>query len=420
MSENAIKAGKHATVSDAPFAIVGSNGKCPSCGWTPRDGGLCDSGGITLVLRIHCYREHGLRLTIGARSRLPAMATAAIDLDAEFAAHMWVIDRSVRNWRVRPRDEVMQAARMALLKAILLWDKQKKGGAFPDFAWPLIRAQAGRAAKNADTAAAKAASPRLRMLRQPLNPADIPPATAAEVIKASRCLTYIQRAVLGLRFCVSPTTLRAIGMSIGVSQERVRQIEKEALHRLHEELTNELGGPRGKKRRVLRSKRQMVGLGQSCPGRFVVLWDGVPTRMDCFCKLRLAESSVSVFTDRCLAARAAHNLNRIRKSEAGKPAAVVADYVETSGLTAELVDAFPNITRRSMTVDAIRSELAKHGPMTTAQIAKRLTECDEYMRARHPRLRNVKDIVLHCVMAHVGSVPSVQKSRDTSPVYSLM
>jgi len=403
-------------VSHTPFATVGKNGKCPSCGWEPDGGGLFGRG-ITMALRIHCYRKHGLRLVAGVRSRLPSDTTTPIDLDAEFTAHLWVIELAVRNWCVRPRDEVMQEACWALLSAILQWDK-RKNKSFRTFATPLIHQRAGKAAKKAQQDSLCQGTP-LRVMLSP--PPDEAPATCDEIAKASLLLTDAQRKVLGMRFCEKPATFDEIGESMGVSKERVRQIEMSALRRLHKELTGEENGPRGAKRKPRRKPkpRKKKGLGLPVRGRFAILWDSVPTEMDKFNTLRLT-GSVSVFTDRSIAARLAENL-KARLAAAGKPATVtIVDHVGTSGMKEVLVDGFESGTRRSMTVAAIHGELEEHGAMTTAQIASRLMKRADYISARYPRpRRNMESTVLQSVMNCIGSVKSVRKSGDIRPVYSL-
>lgn len=221
----------HTSVSHAPFATVGRKGKCPSCGWSPPEGGVAKPG-IRMSLRIHCYREHGLRLTLGNRQHLPPVATSALDLDAEVASHLWVVESALEQFSF-PRDEVVQEARMTLMVAILMWDRLKCAS-FYNFARTIIWKRVCRVAKA--KAEVKPVGRFLRfMLPQPLDPADTP-VTPTDVAEAMHCLSDKQRWVLERLYRENPMTLAGIGKSIGLSKESVRQIKLKALRCLRVEI----------------------------------------------------------------------------------------------------------------------------------------------------------------------------------------
>jgi RNA polymerase primary sigma factor len=73
---------------------------------------------------------------------------------------------------------------------------------------------------------------------------------AEEVRKALRLVDWLEtreRTILRLRFgldCQPPRTLREVGKRLGLTRERVRQIERQALARLQEMLLESDGGPR--------------------------------------------------------------------------------------------------------------------------------------------------------------------------------
>ena len=126
---------------------------------------------------------------------------------------------------------------MALLSAILLWDR-RKCVSFCSYASRIIQQKVGNA-----MSVAKARPPGGRPLRvmlpQSPNPADIPFVTADEVAKAMRCLPDVQRNILERLFCKEPETLESIGRTIGINKERVRQVKLSALRRLRMEITGE-------------------------------------------------------------------------------------------------------------------------------------------------------------------------------------
>ena len=277
---------KKVDVSPAPFATVGKTGRCPSCDWSPEGGGLRNRG-ISMALRIHCYREHGLRLSLGTRRRLPPDAAEPIDLDAEVADHLWIIDKVVCQWNPRPRDEVMQEARIALMSAILQWDGQK--GAFHDYAGSVIHRGATRAihrcATRAATSASKPEGAPLRVMLSPSpDPADTPLATPDDAVRAMRLLTDVQRTVLSMRFQI-PASLLEIGGVIGLSKERVRQIEIKALSVLRVELVGEPLTTQPRRRRTV-----SVRLLKPARPLFTVLQGTSPTKVDDSGLLRRADS----------------------------------------------------------------------------------------------------------------------------------
>lgn len=410
MSKNSYRTPHRSSVSHAPFAVINrKDGRCPSCGWSPPEGGVYGHG-IRMSLRIHCYREHGLRLSLGDRKRMPSPPTAGIDLDAETAAHLWVVKHALRRFTAVPGDDAVQEGRMGLLAAILLWDS-RKCVSFCGYASRIIRQKVGIAALEAESERQAPAGRPLRIMLPSPDPADTPLATSDEVAKAMRVLPDVQRNILECLFRENPETLEGIGKSIGINKERVRQVKIDTLRRLWAELTGEDKSGWPGDRRPKARRRSDPRFGSAKPGRFVVLLDGAPTRMDAFGTLRHADVA-SVFTDRRMAARLAHNL----KVRAGSDKVDIVDADELPDLREEIVESLPSMGRggrKAMTIAAVRDELERHGPMTTRQIARRLMERDGYMAARHPEVSDDAEERVHRTVANSIREMSALTSRQS-------
>jgi len=352
-------------VSRAPFATVKAGcPRCPACGWRAEPG---PNGGVGLAMRIHCYREHGLRLRFGGgRGRVPE-TPGGVDLGAEVAAHAWVARSALRNAGGPADPEVEADALVGLMEAILTWD-HRVGGGFATWANRIIRriasdrrdhvthrprlaAWAGRSGQAHELALGladdRAGWPEAAELAEE--------AARAAALVASGLLDGAERRVMEARFPARGDGRRhaEVAAARGVCEERVRQVERGALAKLR----RAMGGGPGKPPRPAKPKPPE-------PGYFVVLAgpDRLPTALDAKSVLRPSRGEVAVFTDR-RAARAMANRLRERCAASVAEAPPVKEGGATPWGPARLIDAVPVARARSDTVrataDAVRAALAE-------------------------------------------------------------
>jgi len=153
-----------------------------------------------------------------------------IDLDAELRDHLWVVKSVLRRIDCDTGDEdILQAAQMGLLMAILHWRHDK--GCFTAFADRAIRWSVHHQ-KRANVPW-PGAEPLVGWEPAAPEPSDLPGIDA--VMEAASGLPDVHRKLLDARFARS-LTLAQVGAELGVTKERVRQIESVILHKLHASL----------------------------------------------------------------------------------------------------------------------------------------------------------------------------------------
>ena len=131
-----------------------------------------------------------------------------------------------------PFEEALQAGRIGLWQAILGYDP-RYGLAFSTYAWPAIMRHVWRAVKSLRYAAATAPT------AGPPSAAAVAPDEAAVATAVDRALWRLVRGLPArLRYVVvaryglgaaPPALFREIGATLGVSDERARQLHQEAL-----------------------------------------------------------------------------------------------------------------------------------------------------------------------------------------------